>query len=37
VNQPSFEQPTEHEYNVSSEADIDPWDMIQIEKERGQR
>ena len=34
VNQASFEQETEHEYYVSSEADVDPWDMIQIEKER---
>ena len=29
-----FEQPTKHEYNISGDANLDPWDMIQMEKER---
>ena len=36
-NHSYFKQPTKHEYNISSDANLDPWDMIQMEKERRKR
>lgn len=34
MNQLSLKQQTKHEYDVSNYADVDPWDMIQINQER---
>ena len=30
----SVNEPSKQEYDASSEADVDPWDIIQNEKER---